>query len=199
MSPLLPENARAVPHDGGSSSEMIGERLAGLRQQAGLSIRALARAAGVSPSLISEAERGLVEPSIGVLKRIASVLEVNLTYFFSSPGSSGETVIRPADRRQLSELHGVTYELLAPDHVRTLEPIFGRLEPGASSGDEPYVHDGEEWGIVLIGKLKVWVGTEVYFLEPGDSIYFPSTVPHRVANAADEITEYLWVNSPASF
>jgi transcriptional regulator with XRE-family HTH domain len=181
------------------STETIGERLAGLRQQAGLSIRALARAASVSPSMISEAERGLVEPSIAVLKRLASVLEVNLTYFFSRPGSSGETVIRPADRRQLSELHGVTYELLAPDHVRALEPIFGRLDPGASSGDEPYIHEGEEWGIVLAGKLKVWVGTEVYFLDPGDSIYFPSTVPHRVANAAEQTTEYIWVNTPASF
>jgi transcriptional regulator with XRE-family HTH domain len=199
VSPRQPQNARAVRVDLSVSSESIGERLASLRRQHLLSIRALARQAGVSPSLISEAERGLVEPSIGVLKRLAAVLEVNLTYFFSQPGSSGEAVIRRDERRQLSELHGVTYELLAPDHIRTLEPIFGRLEPGASSGDEPYVHEGEEWGIVLTGRLKVWVGSDIYFLDSGDSIYFPSSVPHRVASASDQTTEYIWVNSPASF
>ena len=199
MSPRQPHNARAVRVDLPVSSESIGERLASLRRQHLLSIRALARQAGVSPSLISEAERGLVEPSIGVLKRLAVVLDVNLTYFFSQPGSSGEAVIRRDERRQLSELHGVTYEVLAPDHIRTLEPIFGRLEPGASSGDEPYVHEGEEWGIVLTGRLKVWVGSDIYFLDPGDSIYFPSSVPHRVASASDQTTEYIWVNSPASF
>jgi transcriptional regulator with XRE-family HTH domain len=198
VSPRQPQNARAVRIDP-LSNEAIGARLASLRQQQGLSIRALAREARVSPSLVSEAERGLVEPSIGVLKRLAQVLEVNLTYFFSRPGSSGETVIRRADRRQLSDLHGVTYELLAPDHIRTLEPIFGRLEPGSSSGEEPYVHEGEEWGVVLTGRLKVWVGSDVYFLDPGDSIYFPSSVPHRVASASDLATEYIWVNSPASF
>ena len=161
-----------------------------------MSIRELARRAGVSASLVSEGERGLLEPSVGALKRIARVLDVNLTYFFSSPGSAGETVIRGDERRRLRELHGVTFELAGPDHVRSLQPIYGRLEPGADV--ETLQHDGEEWGMVLRGRLKVWVGSEVYFLEPGDSIFYASSIPHRVANPGDEVTEYIWVNTPAS-
>ena len=174
----------------------IGERIRSLRSEHRMSIRELARRAGVSASLISEGERGLVEPSVGVLKRIANVLDVNLTYFFSRPGSAGETVIREGERRRLRELHGVTFELAGPDNVRSLEPIYGRLQPGADV--ETLQHEGEEWGMVLRGRLKVWVGSEVYFLEPGDSIFFASSTPHRVANLSDEVTEYIWVNTPAS-
>jgi transcriptional regulator with XRE-family HTH domain len=193
----------AAPDDGHPPATVeedvkIGERIRGLREQHRMSIRELARRAGVSPSLISEGERGLVEPSVGVLKRIASVLEVRLPYFFSAPGSAGETVVRRDERRRLTELHGVTFELAGPDGLRSLEPIYARLLPGAGT-DGPMQHEGEEWGMVLRGRLKVWVGIEVYFLDPGDSIYFASSIPHRVANAADDITEYIWVNSPASF
>jgi transcriptional regulator with XRE-family HTH domain len=188
--------AAAVGAADGDDEPQIGERIRSLRSEHRMSIRELARRAGVSASLISEGERGLVEPSIGVLKRIATVLAVNLTYFFSQPGSAGETVIREGERRRLRELHGVTFELAGPDNVRSLEPIYGRLQPGADV--ETLQHEGEEWGMVLRGRLKVWVGSEVYFLEPGDSIFFASSTPHRVANPSNEVTEYIWVNTPAS-
>ncbi len=179
----------------------IGERMRSAREQHGLSVRKLARMAGVSASLISEAERGIVEPSVGVLKRLASALDVTLTYFFSQPGMSGETVIRAGQRRRLSSLRGFTYELLGPDGSETLEPLYARLEPGAGLDDPTMIHhgSGEEWGMVLAGRLKVWVGAEVYVLEPGDSVYLSSSIPHRVANLDDGVTEYVWVNTPATF
>ena len=61
----------------------IGRRLRMLREEHRYSIRRLARLAGVSPSLISEVERGLIEPSISVLKRLATALDTTLIYFFS--------------------------------------------------------------------------------------------------------------------
>lgn len=192
-------HANPEPSEPPEATDQIGERLSSLRRQHHLSIRGLAREAGVSASLISEAERGLVEPSVGVLKRLASVLDVNLTYFFSRPGDSGETVIRHDERSTLEELRGVRYELLGPERARNLEPIYARLAPRAGVADETYQHEGEEWGIVLTGRLKVWVGSEVYVLDPGDSIYFASSVPHRAANPTDEVTEYIWVNSPATY
>ena len=53
--------------------------------------------------------------------------------------------------------------------------------------------------MVLAGRLKVAVGSEVYFLNPGDTIWFPSIIPHRMENAADVPTEYIWIDSPKSF
>lgn len=198
--------------DGGELS--LGERLAELRKQHQYSIRALAARAGVSASLISDVERGKVEPSISTLKRVAGAMGTTLTYFFSDQRKSNSRVVRAAERVALSpemerepkgearsaiEASGIRFELASPEQSEKIEAIFGRYEVGASLGDEPVTHEGEEWGMVLRGRLKVWVGEEIHFLDPGDSIWFPSTIPHRMENVAKEPTEYIWIDTPKSF
>jgi transcriptional regulator with XRE-family HTH domain len=192
----------------------IGARLAELRKQHQYSIRSLAARAGVSASLISDVERGKVEPSISTLKRVASALGTTLTYFFSDPSESNSRVVRASERvavssgtdrepkgeaRSAIEASGIRFELASPEHAENIEAIYGRYDIGASMGDEPVTHEGEEWGMVLRGRLKVWVGEEIHFLDPGDSIWFPSTIPHRMENVAKEPTEYIWIDTPKSF
>lgn len=70
---------------------------------------------------------------------------------------------------------------------------------GHSSGDEPYSHEGEEFGLVFRGRYEVEIAGEVYLLEEGDSIYFPSRLPHRVRALGDAPAETLWVITPPSF
>ena len=90
------------------------------------------------------------------------------------------------------------FEIASPPDSETIEAVYGRYEVGASLGDA-ISHEGEEWGMVLTGRLKVWVGEEIYFLDPGDAIGFPSTLPHRMENVAEEPTEYIWIDTPKSF
>jgi transcriptional regulator with XRE-family HTH domain len=190
----------------------IGGRVQALRSEHRYSIRKLAEAAGVSASLISDVERGKVEPSISTLKRLADALGTTLTYFFTEPGDGNGRVVRASERvalgegrpgsseaRAAMETKGVRFELASPPAAEKIEAIYGRYDVGASLGDEPVTHEGEEWGMVLRGRLKVWVGDEIYFLDPGDSIGFPSTIPHRLENVADEPTEYIWIDTPKSF
>jgi transcriptional regulator with XRE-family HTH domain len=185
---------------------LIGQRLRELREQHRLTMRGLAELAGVSASLISDVERGRVEPSISVLKRLAGALDTTLMYFFSESGPREDRVVRQDNRRLLGRPAfagsfgpGVHFELASPDSTEKIEAIYGRYDVGASTGDEPVTHEGEEWGMVLKGRLKVWVGDDIYFLDPGDAISFPSTTPHRLANAAEEVTEYIWIDTPKSF
>jgi transcriptional regulator with XRE-family HTH domain len=213
--------ARAASHRGGhkraasndtpakkASTPPIGQRLRELREQHRLTMRGLAELADVSASLISDVERGRVEPSISALKRLAGALDTTLIYFFSENGPSEERVVRKTERRALGQPSfagpgnpepGVHFELASPASTEAIEAIYGRYDVGASMGDEPVTHEGEEWGMVLRGRLKVWVGDDIYFLEPGDAISFPSTTPHRMANAADEVTEYIWIDTPKTF
>lgn len=188
------------------SEPPIAQRLRDLRQQHRLTMRGLAESAGVSASLISDVERGRVEPSISVLKRLAGALDTTLIYFFSETGPSEDRVVRKGERRALgspsfadSMGRGIHFELASPDSTETIEAIYGRYDVGASMGDDPVTHEGEEWGMVLSGRLKVWLGDDIYFLDPGDSIAFRSTIPHRLANAADEVTEYIWIDTPKTF
>lgn len=210
----------AVANQNGSSAsaeevtptDSIGMRLAELRKQHRYSIRKLAERAGVSASLISDVERGKVEPSISTLKRLSDGLGTTLTYFFSEPAEQNGRVVRAAERvvlrggenahgelRSAIETSGIRFELASPEQAEAIEAIFGRYEIGASLGDDPVTHAGEEWGMVLKGRLKVWVGDEIHFLDPGDAIWFPSTTPHRMENVADEPTEYIWIDTPKSF
>jgi quercetin dioxygenase-like cupin family protein len=168
-------------------------------------MRKLGELANVSASLISDVERGNVEPSISVLKRLAAALGTTLMFFFTEPDRSQGRVIRDSDRRSLgahppdAKGTGVRFELASPEETQSIEAIIGVYAPGASLGEEPLTHEGEEWGMVLEGRLKVSVGDEVYFLEPGDSIWFLSTTPHRMENVADGITRYIWIDTPKSF
>jgi transcriptional regulator with XRE-family HTH domain len=195
-----------------ASEPSIGARLKELRTEHRYSIRGLALKAGVSASLVSDIEKNKVEPSISTLKRLATAMGTTITYFFSEQTQMNGRVVRAhervvldgekqpgADVRSGMEAGGVRFELASPTESETIEAIYGRYDVGASIGDEPYTHEGEEWGMVLSGRLKVIVGDEVYFLDPGDSIWFHSTIPHRMENVASVPTEYIWIDTPKSF
>lgn len=202
--------------DDGTDLESIGARLRTLRTEHGFSIRALAERAEISSSVISEVERGKTEPSISTLKRLAAALGTSITYFFSTPSQVNGHVIRATARKEVSfkyraddesstdqrssiKARGVHFEVASPDTSEVLEAIFGRYEQGASTGDELYTHEGEEWGMVLSGRFKVTLADEVHFLDPGDSIWFHSNIPHKIENVYNGVSEYIWIDTPKSF
>jgi transcriptional regulator with XRE-family HTH domain len=210
------EDAMTEAVDTSTDLESIGARLRNLRTQHGFSIRALAERAEISSSVISEVERGKTEPSISTLKRLAAALGTSITYFFTTPSQVNGHVIRASARKEFSfkfhsdgtesadqrssiKARGVHFEVASPDSSEVLEAIYGRYEAGASTGDEPYTHEGEEWGMVLTGRFKVTLADEVHFLDPGDSIWFHSNIPHKIENVANGVSEYIWIDTPKSF
>lgn len=68
-------------HD--ESIDTIGIRIREERTKAGLSVRGLAREAGVSPSLISQIELGRVQPSVDTLYSIANALGITVDILFT--------------------------------------------------------------------------------------------------------------------
>jgi mannose-6-phosphate isomerase-like protein (cupin superfamily) len=80
----------------------------------------------------------------------------------------------------------------ADEDVEFLEATY---EPGgASSPDDSFVrHNGHEFGFVLSGTLRVVVGFDEFILDPGDSITFPSSTPHRLSNDGAETVRAVWV------
>jgi uncharacterized cupin superfamily protein len=90
-------------------------------------------------------------------------------------------------------------ELLSPNLSGALELLSCRLSPGASSGAEPYTHAGEEAGLVVRGRLELWVDGRKAILEPGDSFGFQSALPHRYCNPGPDETEVIWAITPPSY
>ena len=57
----------------------------------------------------------------------------------------------------------------------------------------------EEAGLVVSGRLDLWIdGVEVR-LEAGDSFSFPSTLPHRYRNPGRGGTVVVWAMTPPSY
>ncbi len=189
----------------------LGSRIRAVRLRKGIGLRELARRLELSPSLISQIETGKIRPSVRTLYALASEFGVTTDeLLFEQPSPAGDTASGPgspsasepglavqrADERAAINLQsGVTWERLGFWADEDVEFIEATYEPGgASSPDDTFVrHSGHEFGFVLSGTLRVVVGFDEFVLEPGDSITFPSSTPHRLSNEGTETVRAIWV------
>ena len=180
----------------------IGNDIRGLRKARGLTLTQLAEVSGLSIGYLSLLERDRSTPSIKALHAVSRALGVTISWFFESsnlPEEERGLVVRRNGRRRLDYSAGVVDELLSPNLHGALELLSCRFPPGASSGDEPYSHAGEEAGVVLRGQLELWVDGKTVVLEAGDSFGFQSTLPHRYRNSGADETEVIWAITPPSY
>lgn len=177
----------------------LGGKIRKLREITGMTVTDVAEKAEVTPSLISQIERNLANPSLATLKKIADVLKTPLAFLFSEENNASP-VIRRNERRKMTfgNNDNVVQELLSPDFNCQMEFLNITYEENASS--EGFVtHHGEECGLVLEGQLELTLGTEIYSLEEGDSIYFKSDIPHSFKNIGKGPLKLVWVITPPSW
>ena len=196
----------------------LGPRLRLAREQRQLSVRELARRIGCSASLISQIERGVSVPSVGVLYSLATELDSSLDHLLfgaeprrpaapapgpdvqvgraPEPAPSARGIVQRAGGRNIIDLaSGVRWERLTPGADAMTDFLEVIYSPGGHSTDErrPLRHDGREYGLVISGSLQANVGFESYELGPGDSIAFDSSTPHEYLNKTGEPVHAIWV------
>jgi len=196
-----PAKSRVRPASEGAVRN-IGREIRGLRKARGLTLVRLGAQCGLSVGYLSLLERDLATPSISALHALSRALGVTVSWFFESglaPAGERDFVVRGGRRRRLDYATGIADELLSPNLTGALELLSCRFQPGAASGDTPYTHSGEEAGVVLRGRLDLWVDEKLFHLEAGDSFAFPSTLPHRYCNPGEEEAEVIWAITPPSF
>lgn len=194
-------------------SRDVGLRLREAREDAGLSLRELARRLDLSASALSQIETGKSRPSVKTLYAIVSELGISLDELFANPsapptsprslaerdgirpGAGPRSVVQRADSRPSLELDsGVTWERLTTSHDPDVDFLVATYEVGGASSpnDKLVRHRGREYGIVLSGELEVTVGFETYTLGPGDAASFDSQEPHLLANRGDVPATAIW-------
>lgn len=118
------------------------------------------------------------------------------------PGNGGESrqiaVLHEGRRKKLLMPWGAYYEMLCPNLQGKIEFIYLHYPVGAKA-EEYYSHEGEECGIVLEGRFRAIIGDQDLILEPGDSIYFESSIPHRWENVGEVEVKAIWAITPPSF
>jgi transcriptional regulator with XRE-family HTH domain len=179
----------------------VGQRLRDLRRIRAMSLETVAVRADLSIGFLSQIERGLSSPSLRVLATLADVLGVGIAGLFGSGENTSAVQDAVVTReRQRPELNlwrtGISKQLLSPaGSDGRLNLFLVHLEPGGSTGDELYTHDGEEAGLVIEGRMKLTVDAESWTLKSGDSFRFASRRPHRFSNPSrDAKAVVLWVN-----
>jgi transcriptional regulator with XRE-family HTH domain len=178
----------------------LGERLRFVRGRHKLSQRELAKRAGVTNSTISLIESNQMNPSVGALKRILDGIPMGLAEFFAIEPDRPRKAFYRAD--ELTEIgkSPISYRQVGDNLFgRALQILKERYEPGSDTGRVPLVHDGEEGGIVIAGRLEVIVDDERRILDPGDAYYFESRRPHRFRCVGTKACEVVSACTPPSF
>jgi transcriptional regulator with XRE-family HTH domain len=172
----------------------LGRHVRRLRQGQHLTLAALAEQVSISPSALSQIERGKSEPSLGTLWRLGNVLQASLFDFFSHDRPAPVDVTRRSERTVV-EFDRLRYEAIAVSARRTIDLFVLRLEPGAGPVRDVVRHPGEEAGLVLSGRMEILVAGESHELGVGDGIWFESTEPHTFAPVGDTPCVSVWADT----
>lgn len=172
----------------------LAKRLRDRRIALGLTLKDVARSAGLSVGFISQIERGISTPSLASLVAVSRALNQPVGEFLSQPAGD-EPITRRGDRPNYAiEGSTLTYERLSatfPGSV--LNSVIIHEPPGHRV--EAIVHEGEEMMFVLEGEITMDVGDAHTVLYAGDSVHFRSDQPHSRWNHTSEPAVLLWVGT----
>lgn len=201
-----------------AQEKSIGARVRAFREARNMELCALAQTTNLAPEFLEGLENGDIYPPIGTLQKVARALEVRLGAFLDDQESADPVVSRiegfPDGRHSRPPKEGspapfgggsaqagqikrpaYIYEVLGKGKSdRNMEPFCVEFFPSANDA-EPHLssHQGEEFILVLAGRLRVHYGRETYDLSAGETIYYNSIVPHALTALDNQSVRILGV------
>jgi transcriptional regulator with XRE-family HTH domain len=196
--------ATAGNNDAGSAAVdtgSIGAKITELRESLLLSPEDLAERCGCDIQVIKDLEAGALAPSLTPLIKITRALGVRLGTLLDDDENLGPVLTKASDYRDTTRLKGLethsdagelTFNALAEGKAsRHIEPFFITLEPSDELQHTLSAHEGEEWLYAIEGPLEIAYGKDLYVLEPGDSLYYDSIVPHQVRSHNGQSAKFV--------
>lgn len=177
----------------------IGEKLKRLRIINSLTQEELATRTDLTKGYISQVENDATCPSIATLKDILDVFGVSMQEFFAVPVETEVVFGHDARVQSTHDGNPVKVELLVPGaQSRDLDPALVTLQPGAAM-DLQDVHEGEEFGFLLRGRIEICLDDKVYRVKKDECFLFASDRRHTVRNIGKGVAQILWVVTPPTF
>lgn len=195
-SDLADSPTASLPETDASAAASIGEMLRARRKAIGKTMKQVAVEAGLTEGFISQIERGISTPSLISLYKVATALGTSVDTFLSQPPEHAHSMVSHAGER-----HGY--------NVETRERVYEIIErgfPGAAlngcitlmpSGyaSELTTHQGEDFLYLIEGEMLYEIDGKEYLLKAGDTLHFPSSLPHRAKNVGAGPARELWVGT----
>jgi len=165
-----------------TNHEKLGMRVRTYRERLGLTQHELSTNSGVDLQVIIDTEENKIYPPLGIIIKLSRALGQKVSTFMDDQFVKGPLIVKSSERVEEDAPHvgkGAKYHyfpLGKGKADRHMEPLFIRMEEGLE--EELSSHEGEEFIIVINGKIKLKYGQDTYVLEAGDSLYYNSIVPH---------------------
>ena len=175
--------------------KQIAERLAGLRDALEITPEEMAKVCNLTPEQYMKLESGTVDISVSVLHQISQAYGVELTtlMFGDEPKMSSYFLTRAGKGVSIERTKAYKYQALASGFMnRSVDPFIVTVEP--KPDDEPIhynSHAGQEFSLVLEGRMMVNIDGKDLILNEGDSLYFNSKLPHGMKALDGKTVRFL--------
>jgi len=162
----------------------IATRIRELREISGFSVEQIAEAADVTPEQYLDYESGSVDLPFTFIHKCALAFDVEIIDLLEGKSAylKSYTVTRSGGGQITAKEPGILIKNMAPlFRDKIAEPYWVQYAYDPSLQDQPIhttTHDGQEFDLILKGRLKVRVGEHTEVLNEGDSIYYDSSTPH---------------------
>lgn len=173
--------------------KQIAERLRGLRDVLELTTEEVARDCGIEQSEYEQAETGNYDISVSMLQKIARHYHIALDalMFGEEPKMSTYFLTRAGKGISVERTKAYKYQSLAAGFKdRKADPFIVTVEPN----DNPIhynTHEGQEFNLIIQGRMLISVGGKELILNEGDSLYFNSALPHGMKALDGKTVKFL--------
>jgi transcriptional regulator with XRE-family HTH domain len=177
----------------------ISDKIRSLRKKNDLTLKEISEKTGLSISFLSQVENGTSSLAINSLKKIADALDVPINTFFEN--CQNYNFLTKSEKQFKFKLEGsnTEYILLSGKFAeRSLEAMIIYIQP-EQTHKQQFNHPGEEFIYVLEGALIVTIENKEYLAKAGDSIHYPSKLPHYWINPSKEQAKILTILTPLIF
>ena len=175
--------------------KQIAMRLQGLRDALELTPAQVASESGISEADYLAMESGESDLSVSTLQKVAHAFNVSLDelMFGEEPRMSTYFLTRKGTGISVERTKAYKYESLASGFKnRIADPFIVTVEPKPEDTPIYYnAHDGQEFNIVIEGKLQLNINGKEIVLNPGDSLYFDSKLPHGMRALDGKTVKFL--------
>lgn len=175
----------------------ISERLRGLREVLELTTENLAKGCDICVEEYRLAESGEVDISVSMLQKVARQYNISLDalMFGSEPKMSSYFLTRAGMGTTIERTRAYSYQSLASGFMnRTADPFIVTVEPKPEN--EPMIfnsHPGQEFNMILSGRMLININGKELTLNQGDSIYFNSRQSHGMRALDGKTVKFLAV------
>ncbi|MCI5744285.1 MAG: XRE family transcriptional regulator [Bacteroides sp.] len=177
--------------------KQIAERLKGLREALDLTVEEVAAACGIAEEHYRSLESGESDLSVSLLQKIATRYGVSLDVlmFGEEPKMSAYFLTRRGTGVSVERTKAYKYQSLASGFKnRKADPFIVTVEP-KPEGTPIYfnTHTGQEFNLVIEGRMLLNINGKELILNPGDSLYFDSSKPHGMLALDGKTVRFLAV------